>query len=591
MAGVVACALLMACGAEGPRQEVPAATLGRSTQAEEDLRPLVRRWTLGTTAERQALDPELKAFCDRHPGDDLVRLALVLRGFNALERGQLDKARSLVRGSDAAPQGSPLFGPAGTTRDLATLVLGASERRSGEHDRALTRLAPLLHKMLDGFATAMLDEELVLGAVGAKRWAAALFLMDVWQREVEPDRRAAVQRQIRQLIAEVPTSELLASLEQRVARMSSEEGGDMARLLTQELAVRAVGERDHALARVLLQRFGTLLGEYGEAVAQLAVDTSRARVSSRTVGVLLSTRSPELSRRSADLMAGMAFGLGLPGSAARLVSRSAPDDDERVRVALAELATEGAAVVVAAVDPAHAEPAMDYAADSSLPVLLLSEGGSLPSSPFLFVVGESGARSTGLLAAELRKQGASVLAGLGVSGVAGEGDVALEQSCLALPLPLDMRAAGVKGLLVYDGAYCDEDLTTLTQTLRLPVAAGLGAVLPELPGRVTTLSAGIFPVDVSRPDRRLTGWLEGGRGAPSWWHALGRDAAVLAWLAVEGLTETGTEGGKDEVRARRVEAASALAAAEAELWTSEARGFGGQQRLPRQLEVTDVAGR
>jgi hypothetical protein len=40
-----------------------------------------------------------------------------------------------------------------------------------------------------------------------------------------------------------------------------------------------------------------------------------------------------------------------------------------------------------------------------------------------------------------------------------------------------------------------------------------------------------------------------------------------------------------EVKARHRRAADTLAAAEADLWTTDARGFGGERRLPRQIGV------
>ncbi|HZO12320.1 MAG TPA: hypothetical protein VFB62_03655, partial [Polyangiaceae bacterium] len=68
-----------------------------------------------------------------------------------------------------------------------------------------------------------------------------------------------------------------------------------------------------------------------------------------------------------------------------------------------------------------------------------------------------------------------------------------------------------------------------------------------------------------------------------WWSALGRDGAILAWAAVHDLGEAKSE--TKEVEARRVEATSALAAARAELWTSEAKGFDRDQRLPRRISM------
>ena len=74
---------------------------------------------------------------------------------------------------------------------------------------------------------------------------------------------------------------------------------------------------------------------------------------------------------------------------------------------------------------------------------------------------------------------------------------------------------------------------------------------------------------------------------PSFWAGLGHDAAVLAWMCVQALPERATED-PSEVAARRAQTAQALAAAQAELWTSEARGFNGARELPRMIGVREL---
>ena len=64
--------------------------------------------------------------------------------------------------------------------------------------------------------------------------------------------------------------------------------------------------------------------------------------------------------------------------------------------------------------------------------------------------------------------------------------------------------------------------------------------------------------------------------------ALGRDAAVLAVLAVHDLAASASDS---DVRARRIEAAAALAVARADLWTTEARGFDAARALPREIRI------
>jgi hypothetical protein len=71
---------------------------------------------------------------------------------------------------------------------------------------------------------------------------------------------------------------------------------------------------------------------------------------------------------------------------------------------------------------------------------------------------------------------------------------------------------------------------------------------------------------------------------PSWWAGLGHDAAMLAWAGVQALPERGTEDPK-EVADRRVLAAQALGSAQADLWTTAARGFAGARAIPRSVVI------
>lgn len=580
--------LLGGCGADGERAEVPAATLGSSTKAEEIFRPLVRQWALGTKAERQALDAKLTSFARRFEGDDLVRFALVLRAFNALERGELELADNLVKGGGRGALRSPLYGPAGTTRDLATLVAGAVERRRGQPHQALTRLRPLLHKMLDDFATNILDEELVHAALGAHLWLDAVLFLEVWLQEAQPGSEQYVAERVTELLAKIPKEQLLEALEQR-----SVEGrigdGDLAREIAQQLATIAVGSRDIGLARRLVDNYKALLGSYGEAVARLAVDTTRGKISARTVGVLLSLRTNAMRRRSADVTAGLAYGLRTQNKDARLVSRHATAEPSDVIRAMSELAGEGAALIIAGVDPMHSEAAARYAADNTLPIILLTpdptDMGGLSS--FIFLLGAEPSQSTKLLVDAMRRDGVKVVAGYGeaTSAVEGSAGVGVVRPCGGGATAAELEGERVDGIVAYDGAYCGEELYDVASAVRAKIGVGLGAVgMYPAPKSAYVLRAGVYPFDGNVRDARLSVWTGEGRLPPSWWSALARDAAVLAYEAVENLEDTGAED-ESGVRARRQQAAVALAQARATLWTTESRGFVGSQRVKRKIEV------
>ena len=117
----VVAAARASCGGARLNDSIPEPTLGATSAAEQAIRPLARRWLLASPVERHALERDLGAVADRFRGDPLVRYVDVLRAWDALERGQRDRATALAR---------PLLdGPNGTVRDLAALVLGATERR------------------------------------------------------------------------------------------------------------------------------------------------------------------------------------------------------------------------------------------------------------------------------------------------------------------------------------------------------------------------------------------------------------------------------------------------------------------------------
>lgn len=116
-------------------------------------------------------------------------------------------------------------------------------------------------------------------------------------------------------------------------------------------------------------------------------------------------------------------------------------------------------------------------------------------------------------------------------------------------------------------------------------ASLLGPV--SLPRGSLVSQAGLFPVDAAAPPATMAHWMLDHASPPGWWAALGHDAAVLAWAAVKDLPEQGTEDPR-EVSARLAKAAQALGDASGELWTSEARGFGGKQVLPRTIGAREL---
>ncbi|MBM4359773.1 MAG: hypothetical protein FJ096_16845 [Deltaproteobacteria bacterium] len=582
--------LVASCGTRQDELPPPVATLGNSAAAERDVRPLIRRWMLATPATREALDAELASLATLHEGDPLARAVAVLMAWNALERGERERAVSLAQ--------PVLDGPSGSVSDLARLVVGASERRSGRPKDALARLMPLLHKMIDPPATSLLDEELLRAAVAAADWRAAIHLMDVWLFESVPADRGRVLTTIKSLFVQVPAARLVDDLRARTRRGldGSVDERRIAESIAQHLASVAVSAQDVRLARFLLAEAGPLLGATGEDVARLSGDRTRGRVAARTVGVLLALGSPVLARRSADVVTGMAFGMRIGDSDAQLVSRDDGGDPGRVPRALAELAAEGAAVIVAGLDPRHGPSVAAFAREEGLPVVLLTPTAAA-SSPDLFTLGEPNAGAVALLAEGLRDAGAKVVAALGApradptSAEETSPGVGVELPCTPLPTAEALRTERVDAFVALDGAYCGNDALSLVRAMSAPFGVGLGAMVGvRLPDGASVAVAGIFPIPLDRDavDPRLVGWFESGRPSPNWWMALGRDAAVLATEAVRGLSDASSE---EDVRARRAEARAALVAADEPLWTSSATRFDEARRMPRAVTIAKWKGR
>lgn len=640
LASLAAVAALAQVGCGGSQGEGDAMRpiLSDSPAAQAELRGLLARFERGARDERVALAPALLDFQRRHPGDELRRVADVHLAWIALEQGDLRRADAIAA-RHAAGWGAHV--------DVARVVRGAVLRRSGKPKAAFSALRPLVSKLVDPYVRAFLNEEITAAAMDSGAYAQAIALMSVWLREAEDEEREAVRARIGALLPEIPAEHLTRAL--RARRPKAEGDGaaegegvapelDVRPLIADRLATVAREQGDAALARELLAQPDLLVGSRSDELAQIA-DT--ARVDPPTVGLLLSTRTPESRRRGVDIAAGVVHGLGLPGSGARLVSR---DDGGAASVAeaLGRLTGEGAAVLIAGSDREQATAAAAFARAHAIPVLLLHppEPAALDGA-FVFVVGEEPGRAGEILARALAERGKKPVAMVGgedPEGAAPRGpdaatsgphaaDAALLGPQAATRVPagaarasgervalvklscdttFDARAFqswGIQGLVLNGDAPCAE--RALRAAPRgAAIALGLEAAIPPPPGSLVA-TAGLFPmsvpsvgalgsqraagVDPPSPEAQaaLAAWLTSHPGPPSFWAALGRDAGVLAWAGVRSLPATGTEDSA-EAKARRLAAANALATATTPLWTTSARGFGGGRVLPREIGAREI---
>ncbi len=594
--------IVAGCAGGDAEAQKPTALLSGSPVVEGELRCLISGclgdggapitgWAHGSRAQRRALEPALATFRHQHPNDDLSRLAGVLLAWLAVDRACDDEggrkgcdAQALGAAQDLAHRLAAECGP-GTTGDIARAVEGASLRRQGQPGKALDLLDPLVSKLIDPWARALVDQEAVAAAIDDKRWARALQLIRVWLHEATSEEGASVRAAIGESLERVPSSQLQALLDAGpTAVVAADEDAEMVRLVTARLAEDAIKRGDARLAQALLTAAGGVLGDRGDRIAQLAAGAGRARVAAQTVGLALSLRDDRTRRRGADIAAGVAFGLGLPGSSARLVTRDDHGSLDRFEEALAALSTDGASILIAGSDEKEAALAAAFAEAHHIPVILLQPPASDPHAHFSFVVGAGAGEVEDALIAGLTSRGASpvvVLADDALRPRAPRPQVAGVRGCGEAGAPWKGLGVALAGVVLSASPACAREGLAAPTAQKIRFAAGLDAdVLPLPPGSLV-LTAGDFPAVSSES------WSKSHEAPPNWWAALGHDAAVLAWAGVQVLPPQGTED-PAEVEFRRAQAATAMATAKIALWTTEARGFGGTRALPRTLGVREV---
>lgn len=588
-AGLAATVLASACSGAGQAPK-PVASLAVTAKAQTELRAIVDDWARSSRTERMAMKPRIMAYAKEFSGEPPALTAQALLAWVTMEEGFFAQAEAQATAVQARAA-------AGTTNDLGRTIQGAVMRRRGRPDESLRALSPLVSKLIDGWARALLNEEIVQSALAAKQWQTALHLMAVWLREASPEERDGVKNRIALNLALMPAPELLIRLDRargiEIALLAEEER-EMRKLVAQQLATFAREKRDVELAQHLLQSSGPLLGDQGDAIARLATGVTKARVEARTVGLLLSLRTDETRRRGAEVTDGIAHGLGLPGAftgaardrEARLVSRDDHGAVDRIDDALAALSADGAAIIIAGVDSDEAAAAARFAELNKIPVLLLRPAGKaelpLPGR-FTFLLGDDPAAVEDALAAALIARGATPVAIVAEDPHrhgALPPEVTAVRACSEATSP--WKPLGVGGIVL--GAACAREAIAAAGSTRIGFGAALELGDTVLPTGSLIAEAGIFPIDPAHLSPAVAPWVKAHAGPPSWWAGLGHDAAVLARAGVQALPERGTEDPR-EVSERRLLAAQALAAAQADLWTTAARGFGGARVLPRSVVI------
>jgi hypothetical protein len=591
----------VACRSSASTGGVPSATLASTRSAQDTFRPLKQRFASDSRARRVELEPRLRWFLNAYPDDGEVPLARVYLALIAADRGDVAAAQAQLAALASVPSGN--------TRDLAELVSGALELRAGEHARAFARLLPLVGKLIDPYARTFLDEQMVAAALGTARWYEAVAYMDLWLRDAGDQEQPAVEEAVRKALEVVPSEALELMMQTTLRRRrQSGDGARVRNAVMARLATVAVERQDTQLARRLVESAaGTQdLGEASEAVHELADSGGAPIVDGRRIGLLLSTGATHLGARAAEVLSGAVDALRADGARdeVRIITRD-ERDPKRTELAMLSLASQGASVLIAGLDEPQASIAAAFAEHTGIPVLSLAAVRGAPSladaNGAAFSLGEGSDRATGLLIDMLVKKGTKTCAPVGGTAPADEPRMTFSElaSCHAAPaqageprFPVTAwRAGKADCLLLLGDSSCAADALAEAQPLSLRFAAlgleaaDLASETPRLPLLVT--QAGGFPLlhgDMASP---LAGYARRQGKAPSWYAALGHDAAVLARAALRQLPSTRTELA-DQVAERHRAAVLALAQARGELWTSTSTGFAGERVLHRELKIREV---
>lgn len=515
----------------------------------------------------------------RHPNDSRIPEVRVFLAWAYLERGERQQAEKYLV--------QTLDGPEGATRDFARVARATLLAREGKTKQALDAFAQLEGLIVDLDERFLYGEERTRAAFAAGDRKVAFDALLAWLAQAPPDRLERARGTAKAELAMVPTSELALALRELGHREKDEANApelESARVwltntIVERLTRLAIERVDGELARRVLDVAPAALRGTPEGQKLVELSTTGTKppaIAGRAVGLLLDLADATKRRRAAAASAGMTRALGSAGASndktrVELIVRTLSG---RVEDELAALAGEGAALFVAGLDDEGARAASVFAEAQGIPVLLFRKPPTaVPATGYTFVLGLGDADIERVLDEALLQKGVQRVERVGPGGLSCESDTSSPNDA-RFPLG-ELSKKSVGGLLVTGDAPCARDLALSVRSQKKPFLLGLGLEASEtyatlgVPSLV--VSAGGYP-----------------KNAPpgGWYEALGHDAAVLAGKALQALPPEGlVRGGSVELLHEK--ARDALAAAEAELWTSEARGFGKARVLPRTLSVLE----
>lgn len=586
--------VLASCGSGRGRDGGPHASLASSPAAQREFRALHEGWVGKTASERARLRPSLDRFLARHGADPRARLARLYLAWILIDQGEIAAARGLVEQTRT--------GPAGSAHDFAEVARARILVREGKPELALALLEPLEGKIVDSDERVLYGEERLLASLAAGRHTDAVRFALLWLSEAPAEDREAIGKRISALLKTMPAPALehgLRELDAEAARGSAPGRAAvrdwLRKALREHLVELALARRDGELARRLLDSGPASLrrGERGNELSRLAsAGTVVPRVAGRAIGFVLGMGGSAARRASADAAAGISRALGLPErdadpAAVRLITAEDGGEEGGVQAALASLAGDGAAILIAGVDARSAEEAKAYADRAAIPVIVLSRQQVLDARGFTFDIGADAALDDAALGEELTRRKLSSPARVGPSGV----PCSVTAAGAGLPrFPVQVwKRDRIDALLLLGDATCAREAVSELAAAGVRPVLGFGLECAELLTALPTsharfaVGAGAFPMRDDAPDG-MKRWRERTGRPPTWASALGHDAAVLASAAIADFALTRVDDARAVSELHR-RAQRNLARVKAALWTSERSGFEGGRRLARTLSI------
>ncbi|MBP9114381.1 MAG: hypothetical protein KBF88_16320, partial [Polyangiaceae bacterium] len=344
-------AVILACFSQcgKPVPKVPATlTLSSDPKASESLQTVRDLWTLDAlsdTDERKDLDRRLREHLAHFPKDESLPIAKIHAAWMLIENSEPGNASTLLRTLSALPPG--------WVRDFRDVVQAKAERVLKRPKVALTLLEPLEGKIVDEVTQSLFLAELAMSTLETGDEKRAIFRLDAWLRLVATDEREAVLKSIHDAVDRCSTATLTSTLQ--ISKNERKLLLEVERIVIERIAQIAVSTNDHELARWLF----SVDARSGESATnaelhQLSTHETYA-VQGRTVGLVLPTSTPKLRAVATEVARGLAWSLGLPrkdvdADTLRLVTREDNGLPQSLERAMAELASDGATVIIAGFD-------------------------------------------------------------------------------------------------------------------------------------------------------------------------------------------------------------------------------------------------